>query len=154
MQSWHRQSQNLLGVGLLACGSLVTSNGIDSWNSFPAAREELFSSIHEAGIDGVVFLSGDIHRSHARVMRRTDGYDFYEFVSSPLAQYARATDTRTQCDNALGMTSNGAEVLYCDAYNSFVELRVRDDEITAVYFDEEGVQRYAVSLTLQDLTTP
>lgn len=135
---------------LIACGSLMTSNGIDSWNSFPDQRDALYSSIHEANVDGVVFLSGDIHRSQVRVAPREDGYDFYEFVSSPLAQYSRAVDTRSEC--TLGGTTNGAEVLYCDSYNNFVELRVREDELSAIYYDEDGRQRHAVVLSADDLS--
>lgn len=135
---------------LIACGSLMTSNGLDSWNSFPEAREALYSSIHAASIDGVVFLSGDIHRSHVRVAPREDGYDFFEFVSSPLAQYSRNVAPRTQCDGALGVTTNGTEVRYCDPYNSFVELRIREDELSALYYDEFGEQRHAVVLSLSD----
>ncbi|MFT5354042.1 MAG: alkaline phosphatase D [Polyangiales bacterium] len=137
---------------LITCGSLITSNGVDSWNSFPDAREALYSSIHDAGVDGVVFLSGDIHRSQVRVAPRDDGYDFYEFVSSPLAQYSRAVDSRSEC--GLGGTTNGTEVLYCDSYNSFVELRVREDELSALYYNEEGMQRHAVVLSLSDLSNP
>lgn len=137
---------------LIACGSLMTSNGIDSWNSFPEQRDALYSSIHEASVSGVVFLSGDIHRSQVRVAPREDGYNFYEFVSSPLAQYSRAVDTRSAC--TLGATTNGTEVRYCDSYNNFVELRVREDELSAVYYDEDGEQRHAVVLELSELTNP
>ncbi len=50
-------------------------------------RAELFDFIYTNNIEGVVFLSGDLHRSH--FIKHNPGcnstYPFYEFMSSPLS---------------------------------------------------------------------
>lgn len=53
---------------LLACGSRFTAEGsLDSWAAFDTARNALHQRMHDAGIEGVVFLSGDIHRTNFRM---------------------------------------------------------------------------------------
>ena len=137
---------------LVACGSLVSGTSVDSWKSFPEAKERLLSEVHTRGVAGVVFVSGDIHRSEAKVIARDDGYDFVEIVSSPLAQYSHAGSVRTQCDAPV----EGR--LYCDPYNSFVVVRVdggaADPELQALFYDEFGDQKFALVRRLSELTNP
>lgn len=60
----------------------------DAWSSYLTERAEIFDFICEQGISGVVLLSGDTHEAEFNAVPWSDkgGYDFYEFVSSPLAQ--------------------------------------------------------------------
>jgi alkaline phosphatase D len=62
--------------------------GQEAWSSFLHERNEIFDFICERRIDGVVLLSGDTHIGELNCIPWSDlgGYDFYEFVSSPLAQ--------------------------------------------------------------------
>jgi alkaline phosphatase D len=61
----------------------------DTWEGFPTEREEIFSTIEKNGIDGVVLLSADRHRSDAWKIPRTNGYAYYDLMSS------RLTNTET-----------------------------------------------------------
>ena len=73
---------------LLACGSQFTANGTeDSWAAYRAARDRLFDQLVAKHIEGVVLLSGDVHRAELRRIprRAAGGYDLYELTSSPLA---------------------------------------------------------------------
>lgn len=76
---------------VLICGSGWTSlkgpEG-DSWSSMLTERNALFQWITDNQIEGVVLVSGDVHRSELNIIPWSErgGYDFYEFVSSPLAQ--------------------------------------------------------------------
>ncbi len=73
---------------VLVNGSQWTLQGSsDSWASFEAARESLFDRIRDERIDGVVLLSGDVHRSEFRSIPRVSAgaYDLPELTSSPLA---------------------------------------------------------------------
>lgn len=56
--------------------------GRDTWAGFTDEREEIFSWIRDDGIEGVVLLAADRHRSDAWVTEREDSYDLYEFQSS------------------------------------------------------------------------
>ncbi|MCA9632154.1 MAG: alkaline phosphatase D family protein, partial [Myxococcales bacterium] len=98
---------------LVACGSRFTPAGsLDSWASFPEARARLLQALEDDAIGGVVFLSGDIHRSLFSLVPGV-AYSVPEIVSSPLAT------ARSSCNpNAPGQ-------LTCyDASDSFVVLDI------------------------------
>jgi alkaline phosphatase D len=56
----------------------------DTWDGFPAEREEIFAWIEKQAIDGVVLLSADRHRSDAWKIPRPNGYPLYDFMSARL----------------------------------------------------------------------
>lgn len=60
----------------------------DSWAAFVDERDKIFDFIRDNEISGVVLLSGDTHVAELNVIPWSDkgGYDFYDLVSSPLAQ--------------------------------------------------------------------
>jgi alkaline phosphatase D len=60
----------------------------DTWAAFRHERDRLFDFIRDQGIEGVVLLSGDSHIGELNCIRWSErgGYDFYDLVSSPLAQ--------------------------------------------------------------------
>jgi alkaline phosphatase D len=60
----------------------------DSWAAFIDERNKIFDFIRDNEISGVVLLSGDTHVAELNVIPWSDkgGYDFYDLVSSPLAQ--------------------------------------------------------------------
>jgi alkaline phosphatase D len=62
--------------------------GGDSWAAFLHERNHLFDFIGKNDISGVVLLSGDVHfgELNCTPWSKRGGYDFYELVSSPLAQ--------------------------------------------------------------------
>lgn len=67
--------------------------GGDSWASFIHERNHLFNYIRDQQIGGVVLLSGDTHSAELNAVPWSEhgGYDFYDLVSSPLAQDASST---------------------------------------------------------------
>jgi len=76
---------------VLACGSGWSSeDGLDgdTWAAFLTERNALFDFIRDARIEGVFLLSGDTHFGEVNCIPWSErgGYDFYDFVSSPLAQ--------------------------------------------------------------------
>jgi alkaline phosphatase D len=62
-------------------------NSPDTWNGYRDERDELFGYLAEHGIEGVVLISADRHRSDAWRIRRPDAYDLYEFNSSRLTNH-------------------------------------------------------------------
>jgi alkaline phosphatase D len=76
---------------VLACGSgwsVADGPTGDTWSAFLAERNRLFDFIRDRGIGGVVCLSGDSHVGELNCIPWSErgGYDFYDLVSSPLAQ--------------------------------------------------------------------
>lgn len=87
------QSERRAVFKLLCCGSNWSDSkgaGGDSWAAFLHERNALFDFIRDEAISGVVLLSGDVHRGELNAIAWSahGGYDFYDLVSSPLAQAA------------------------------------------------------------------
>lgn len=79
-------------VKVLACG-MVWNDGVrpskrDCWGNWQPERDALFAWLGAQDVDGVVLVSGDVHRSRVILhpTRALLGYDLPEFVTSPLAQ--------------------------------------------------------------------
>ncbi len=77
---------------VLACG-MVWNGGVrptkkDCWGNWLPERDALFRWLGQNHIDGVVLVSGDVHRSRLILhpTRELVGYDVPEAVTSPLAQ--------------------------------------------------------------------
>ncbi len=76
---------------ILVCGSgWSMADGVkgDTWAAFRTERDALFDFIRDEKIGGVVCLSGDSHVGELNCIPWSGrgGYDFYDLVSSPLAQ--------------------------------------------------------------------
>ncbi len=76
---------------ILACGSgwsRFKGVGGDSWAAYQHERTRLFDFIRDNAIEGVVLLSGDTHFPYVACAPWSErgGYDFYDLVSSALAQ--------------------------------------------------------------------
>ena len=71
---------------------------VDPWQGFKAERKEIFDSIEQNKIDGVVLLSADRHRSDVWKLDRGVGYPLYEFESSRLTnQHRHGAMKNPQC---------------------------------------------------------
>jgi alkaline phosphatase D len=68
--------------------TLATRDGT-TWGSYLHERNELFDFIRDERIEGVVCLSGDQHFGELNCIpwSARGGYDIYDLVSSPLAQF-------------------------------------------------------------------
>ncbi len=134
---------------LVASGSQWTADGSnDSWASFVTQRDVIFDSIRDAGIDGVVLLSGDVHRSEFRVIERASagGYDLPELTSSPLA------NVNSPCPNE-------AEILACEDSDDYfvvvdIDTLAADPTLQARMIDASGVLLATYSTSLSALTVP
>ena len=62
----------------------------DTWDGFPEEREEIFSFIETHHISGVLLMGADRHRSDLRKIKRANGYDLYEVMSSRLHERTHA----------------------------------------------------------------
>ncbi|MDA1192399.1 MAG: alkaline phosphatase D family protein [Candidatus Poribacteria bacterium] len=69
---------------VLASGSTLQASGGDGWRVYDFARNRLYNGIMENGIEGVMYLSGDVHASFIQV-HETGGYPLVEVVSSGIA---------------------------------------------------------------------
>jgi alkaline phosphatase D len=68
-------------VGSQALNPLSTS---ESWAEFATERTELLDFIRDRRVEGVLFLSGDRHRTELIRIEHPGTYPLYDFTSSPL----------------------------------------------------------------------
>ncbi len=103
-----RLKQSKARFKVLASGSTFNSNKHDGWRGYTFARRRLMAAIMGNDIDGVIYLSGDIHR--CAVVRHapdlTGGYPLYEVISSGIGNgfsrgFAMLTFDTTAADPSL-----------------------------------------------------
>ncbi len=134
---------------LLITGSMWSTTGGESWSDFPAARSALFDFIRDQGIDGVVLLAGDVHRSELRWVERTGAgaYDLPELVASPLA------NVNSTCPASPPADATG--VACVDDSDFFitvdVDTTVADPTLTARIVEVGGVTRGTLTVKRSDL---
>jgi alkaline phosphatase D len=71
---------------IIASGSQLLNDltGKEAWAHFPDERAGFLAWLDEAGIDGVLMLSGDTHYSALFKLPRTDSYPLHDLSCSPL----------------------------------------------------------------------
>lgn len=56
----------------------------DTWDGFPGERQEIFKYLADHGIEGVILMAADRHRTDLRMMQPAGCYPLYEVMSSRL----------------------------------------------------------------------
>lgn len=97
---------------VLACGMIwngaVRPLKTDHWGAYPAEFEGLCRFLGEHGVEGVLLVGGDIHRSRVIVHETTEsvGYPLVELISSPMhdriIELANAPHPGLRFDTGLG----------------------------------------------------
>lgn len=137
-------SESAATFKFLVAGSVWTEHGsTDSWAAYLTERDQLFDAIEAEAIEGVVLLSGDIHRSQMRwIDPPGDGYPLLELTSSPLA-------------TGPGNCANQPDWEYCYEGNSFIEVAVDttigDPSVLAIIRDEAGTSLFELETSLSQL---
>jgi len=132
---------------LLVSGSQFTSYGSsDSWAAYQSAQTALFDFIRDQKINGVVLLSGDVHRSELRIIERNSegGYDLPELTSSPMA-------------NSNSSCKSSPELLAChDKGHYFVSVDIdttlADPSLTAHIINAAGKTLASLPVLLSELS--
>jgi alkaline phosphatase D len=131
----------------IVSGSQWTLEGSsDSWAEYPVAQEALFQGIFNRGVQGVVLLSGDIHRSEFLWLEQAGGYDLLELTSSPLA------NSNSGCSQRQGQ-------VFCednDRYYVRVDVSSDDEDpwFVASLVNEAGQDLGSVVVHLSELSLP
>ncbi|MBZ0181724.1 MAG: alkaline phosphatase family protein [Melioribacteraceae bacterium] len=108
----------------------------ENHSTFPEERIKILNLIEKEGIEGVIFLTGDIHRTELTKLDRYRNYPLYEFTLSPLTAGPSTWDkpiNNHRVDNTLVQERNYGlfeitgprkdRKLKCSVYNSNGELK-------------------------------
>ncbi len=133
---------------LVANGSQwATDSTSESWGDFPGTAEAFREQLVLRGVEGVVFLSGDIHRSELRALRpATGGYPLPELTSSPLATTGAGCRTFSDTVACVGETTS---FILID-----IDTTSADPTLTAQIIDGEGRSRAEWTLLASELRLP
>ena len=108
---------------LVASGSQFTQEGSsDSWAAYPEDYAAFLESVSD--VSGLVFLSGDIHRSEFRLLPGPS-YDIPELTSSPLATW----NSPCQDESQLECEDDG---------DFFIGMVVTPETLTATMHSDDG----------------
>lgn len=117
----------------------------DSWAAFEDAQTRLREALVSQGIEGVVMLSGDIHRSELRLLPgATGGYAIPELVSSPLATWNSGCDTD---DDMLACVDDGTFFIAVD-----VDTTLTDPTLTVSLVDGDATVRDTWTILRSELS--
>lgn len=101
---------------VIASGSTLDHSKGDGWRIFTTERHRLFDTIKENSISGVIYLSGDIHKSlvweHPESERA--GYPFVEVISSGVANSETLSFATIDFDTTLVDPSLRVRIVYGD----------------------------------------
>jgi alkaline phosphatase D len=116
----------------------------DTWDGFPAEREEIFSWLERNAIDGVVLVSADRHRSDAWKIPRPNGYPLYDLTS------ARLTNVETH--ELMPGSLFGYNEKCSFGLLSFDTTRA-DPQVTYEIVNIDGQSVYSLTLTKSELSS-
>lgn len=100
---------------LIAGGSQSLHKGArgDTWVDFPAEREDFLRFLVESKITGVLFLSGDVHRTELTKVERPGTYPLHDLTCSPLTSGVYRDDKLKVRDNLVPGTVVMGERNFC-----------------------------------------
>jgi phosphodiesterase/alkaline phosphatase D-like protein len=89
---------------VIASGSTLQDSKSDGWRRYTFSRHRLFDAIGKNKISGVLYMSGDVHRSHVWTHPESDraGYPFIEVVSSGVANSKTLSYATVDFDTTAG----------------------------------------------------
>ncbi|HUF61883.1 MAG TPA: alkaline phosphatase D family protein [Verrucomicrobiales bacterium] len=107
---------------VIASGSTFHTSEKDGWRIYTFARHRLLDSIREHQVSGVLYFSGDIHRSLVREHHESDrcGYPFVEVISSGVANSTTLSFATIDFDTLAGDPTVRVRIVHGDG-------TVRDD---------------------------
>lgn len=107
---------------VIASGSTLDHSKVDGWKIYTFSRHRLFDSIKEHKISGVMYMSGDVHKSLVWEHPESErvGYPLVEVISSGIANSETLSFATIDFDTTLVDPTARVRIVYGDG-------TVRDD---------------------------
>jgi alkaline phosphatase D len=109
--------------------------GMDTWDGYAAARQRLFSGVHDRGVDNFVILTGDAHRSAAADLKLnfddpaspTVGA---EFLGTSISTGKDGRDLDALCQTWL---AENPHIKFCNAQRGYVRCQLTPTQMRTDY---------------------
>ena len=135
---------------LIAGGSQSLHKGArgDTWLDFPAERDDFLQFLAETKVTGVMFMSGDVHRTELTKIERPGTYPLHDLTCSPLTSGVYQDDKIKVRENLVPGTVVLGERNFCHIRfeGSRAERRMVLSAITA-----DGKTQWTHAITAADL---
>jgi len=124
----------------------TSAHGEHYINVAPDERDYLIEKLHDLQIEGVIFLSGDVHFSEMSTLHRDGAYPIYEFTASPLTSGVHKGD---KSENTLQDPQTVSE------QRNFMKFEIsgsyRERKLTARCFSSAGKMLWTRTIEAKDL---
>lgn len=123
----------------------------EGWHHFPRERKAFLDWLAGANVSGVLFLSGDRHRTELARYPRTNAYPLYELTCSPLT--SRARPARDQEVDRPGLVS-GTTINERNFCRLDFDGPLNDRQVTVRVFNADGEPLWDKTLRARELQSP
>lgn len=137
---------------LIAGGSQFLNNlsKAEGWQHFPAERDSFLDWLANNRIDGVIFLSGDRHRTELLKIDRPGTYPLYELTCSPLTSQPRmAAEEAPNPERIAGTLVEQRNFCSMDFTGDDI-----DRNLTLRSFNSAGKKLWEINLSAESLKSP
>ncbi len=112
----------------------------DNFSFYSQEKEKILRAIEEEKIEGVVFITGDVHRSEITKLERKDSYPLYDFTVSPLT-----SGPTVLSENSLRLPNTLIKQRNFALFN--VSGKSKQRELQVVFYNSDGKElvKYAVN---------
>lgn len=135
---------------IVAGGQILnTATKYETFSRFPEERAELLEAIQKENIDGVLFVTGDIHSGELALLQRDGTYPLYELTTSPL------TSTASPRPNSLRPLALKGTIV---EDRNFAVIEFTGDKnnraIIMRTYDKDGRERWNKTIRADELKSP
>ena len=135
---------------LIAGGSqsLHKGNRGDTWVDFPSERDDFLKFLADTKVTGVMFLSGDVHRSELTKIERPGQYPLHDLTCSPLTSGVYQDEKIKVRDNLVAGTVVLGERNFCRIR---VEGTRAERRLVLSVVSADGIAQWTQTITAAEL---
>ena len=137
---------------VIVSGSQALNDGgvYEGWHQFPQERKEFLDWLTLAKMDGVLFLTGDAHRTELMRIERPGTYPLYDLTCSPLTAGTHSIKALRTRPNLVPGTLVGKRNFCSLAFSGAKDVR----KITLRSFDPRGTMLWERDIPLAEIRNP
>jgi alkaline phosphatase D len=137
---------------IIAGGSQMLNKGRgDSWADYPSERDDFLQFLAQTKVPGVLFMSGDVHRSELTRLERPGTYPLHDLTCSPLTSGVYVDETARERANLVPGTVVMGQRNFCKLR---FEGSLSSRQIVIEVINADGQSQWQHTLTATELGSP